>query len=216
MKLTPYAAAVAALAVAALSLPAAASAQSVLSESFNNVAALAAAEWAQVNDSPNPSGSWFQGNTGVFNAASGPANSYVANNFTAGTPSISTWLMTPALTFGSGSAVSFSARSAGDSLLDTIQVYASLNGSSTVVSDFSILLGSYSSSVDAGWIAQSYNVSLVGSGRIGFRYVVANTETAGNYIGIDNVNVVPEPASALLALLGLAVVGRAATRCRSV
>ena len=213
MKLTPYAAAVAALAVAALSLPAAASAQSVLSESFNDVAVLGAAGWAQVNESPNPSGSWFQGNTAVFNAALGPANSYVANNFTAGTPSISTWLMTPALTFGSGSAMSFSVRSAGASLFDTIQVYASLNGSSTVVSDFSILLGSYSSSVDAGWIAQSYNVSLVGSGRIGFRYVVANTDTAGNYIGIDNVNVVPEPAS---ALLGLAVMGRAATRCRSV
>ena len=83
------------------------------------------------------------------------------------------------------------------------------------MSDFSILLGSYSLPVDAGWIAQSYNVSLVGSGRIGFRYFVANTDTAGNYIGIDNVNVVPEPASALLALLGLIMVGRAATRWRS-
>ena len=209
MKLTPYAAA-----AVALALSAAASAQSVLSESFNNVAGLAADGWGQINDSPNPSGFWFQGNTGVVNAASGPADSYVANNFTAGTSSISTRLMTPALTFGIGSAVSFSVPSAGASLLDTIQVYASLNGSSKAVSDFTILLGSYSASVDAGWIAQSYDVSVVGTGRIGFRYVVSSTDPAGSYIGIDNVNVVPEPASALLALGGLAAVGRAATRCR--
>jgi len=210
MKLTPFAAA-----VAALTLAGSASAQSVLSESFNNVAGLTAAGWAQVNASPDASGVWFQGNTAVFTAASGPADSYIANNVLAGSTAVSTWLMTPALTFGSGLTVSFSVRVAGDDFLDTVQVYASSNGNSTAVGDFTVLLGGYSSSVDAGWVTQTYNLPLVGAGRIGFRYFVADTNTAGNYVGIDNVNVVPEPASMLMILFGAAVVGSVAARRRS-
>ena len=65
------------------------------------------------------------------------------------------------------------------------------------------------------------------SDRISMKVLAAAAACVGTLLGavapahaaltivINNVNVVPEPASALLALGGLAAVGRAATRCRS-
>lgn len=209
-----------ALAVLALSAAFAAQAQTVLSEGFDSVPALTGSGWSIVNNSTAPVGTdWFQGNAGIFTAASGADNSYVAANFVAtgsATGAISDWLILPELTLDSSSVLSFQVRTGGDGFLDKLEIRFSPNGGSanvgtttTSVGDFGILLGTFSSDSGGGWIGLSY--SLLGldaptNGRLAFRYVVDNVATAGNYIGIDNVSVtasIPEPAS--YALMGLGV-----------
>lgn len=186
----------------------------LLSQGFDNVAALPAAGWAQVNNSSAPVGtSWFQGNAGIFTAASGAPNSYIAANFL-GTGSaagaVSNWLMTPQIALDSTAAVSFLVRSAGDDFLDKLEIRVSTSGGSTNLADFSTLLGSFQASSATGWIGLNYTLGAIAaptSGRIAFRYVVDNVSTAGNYLGLDNVlitSAVPEPGTYLLMGLGVA------------
>lgn len=195
-------------------------ADTVLSESFDNVASLPASGWAQVNNSTAPVGTaWFQGNTGIFSAAAGTPDGYVAANFVstnAAAGAISNWLLSPVLTLDSSSELSFLVRTAGDGFLDKIEVRFSANGASTdvgssagSVGDFTALLGSFQSSADSGWVGLSYSLLALDApttGRLAFRYVVDSVATAGNYIGIDDVAVtaVPEPATYGLMALGVA------------
>jgi hypothetical protein len=194
----------------------------VLAETFNNVAALPAAGWVFTNNSPSPGLSWAQGLPYIFEAAAGPADSYAYAGFlstTAVSGPVSNWLLTPTLTLTTGSELVFFVRNAGEGFLDKLEVRFSANGSSTnvgasasSVGDFSVLLKSYSSSSDNGWLGLTYTFSsLAGptSGRIGFRYIVGDVATDGNYLGIDSVVVtgvltpVPEPTAALMLALGL-------------
>ncbi len=203
--------------MSALAMVAAASgaqANTVLSESFDDVAALASAGWVQVNASTAPLGNaWFQGNSGIFAAASGAANAYVAANFLSTgstTGAVSNWLMTPELSLDGSSALAFLVRTAGDGFLDKIEVRLSTSGASADVADFGTLLGSFQASTDTGWVGLSYTLGGVAApttGRLAFHYVVDNVATAGNYLGIDDVVVtsaIPEPTTYLLMGLGVA------------
>ncbi|MDO9071902.1 MAG: choice-of-anchor J domain-containing protein [Rubrivivax sp.] len=200
-----------------LALVAAASgahANTLLSEGFDNVATLGASGWVQVNNSTAPLGSsWFQGNSGIFAAASGAPNSYIAANFLStgsATGAVSNWLMTPELSLDSTGELSFLVRTAGDGFLDMIEVRLSTSGASANVADFSTLLGSFQASSDTGWVGLSYTlygVDTPTTGRLAFRYLVDNVSTAGNYLGIDDVVVtsaIPEPTTYLLMGLGVA------------
>ncbi len=186
----------------------AAQAQAALTEGFDDVAGLAGAGWTIVNTSPSPDTTWFQGNTGIFETPFGPANSYAAAAFTgtsAPTGSVANWLITPQLLLDPTSTVSLSVRVGGDDFLDRLDVLISTTG--TAAGDFS-LIGSYSSSVDNGWVNQSFAAALGAAtpSYVAFRYVVDNVATAGNYLGIDSVVItaVPEPTTTLLLGLGLA------------
>lgn len=200
-----------------LALVAAASgsqAVTVLSEGFDNVATLPASGWAQVNTSTAPLGtSWFQGNAGIFAAATGAANSYIAANFLStgsAAGSVSNWLMTPEIALDSTSVVSFLVQTAGEGYLDKLEVRLSTSGASTNVADFGTLLGSFQASSSTGWVGLSYTTNSIDApttGRIAFRYVVDNVSTAGNYLGVDGVTItsaIPEPGTYLLMGLGVA------------
>jgi hypothetical protein len=217
------------LALAALGAPALA--MPTLVEGFDDISLLGAAGWSQANNStPGGSTSWFQGNTGVLPASSGAADSYIASNYLAagfgGT--VSNWLITPMLTLHNGDVLSFVVRVAGDGFLDTLETRLSLSGASSdvgatagSVGDFAVLLGSYSSSTDGGWVTQNYTVSgLAGDtlGRLAFRYLVGDTSVDGNYIGVDTVQVntagarLPEPGTLALSALALAGLWRGRRR----
>lgn len=186
----------------------------VLSEGFDNVATLPASGWAQVNNSTAPLGtSWFQGNSGIFAAASGAANSYIAANFLGtgnATGAVSNWLMTPVVALDPTSMLSFQVQTAGDGFLDKVEVRLSTSGASTNVADFGTMLGSFQASTLTGWVGLSYSMGVIDApttGRIAFRYVVDNVSTAGNYLGLDNVAItsaIPEPGTYLLMGLGVA------------
>jgi MYXO-CTERM domain-containing protein len=173
----------------------------VINQGFDNVASLAAAGWVQVNNSVTPGNTWFQGNSGVFVSQAGAAGSYVAADFLSGTQTIDNWLMTPVITLNGNALLNFFVRVAGDGFQDTLQVFWSA-GAGTAVGTFTQLLGSYSSTLDQGWVSRSLQLPTTGSGRIGLRYVSVDSNTA-NYLGIDSLSVVPEPGSAALAALAL-------------
>lgn len=186
----------------------AAQAQVVLAEGFENVTGLSASGWQLVNTSPSPGSTWFQGNAGIFGAASGTPASYAAVNFlgtTAASGPITNWLITPQLQLDASSTVSLAIRTAGDGFFDRVDVLRSTTG--TAAGDFS-LIGSYGSASDQGWINLSFGAALnaAAPAYIAFRYVVDDVATSGNYLGIDNVLItaVPEPTTTLLIGLGLA------------
>jgi hypothetical protein len=199
-------------------------APTLLNEGFDVVAPPG---WLIVNASA-PAGStfWFQGNPGVFGSHSGAPNSYAAANFNSVGPAggtISTWLMSPVLEFGSQT-LSFWTRTAvdaGNIFGDGLRVLISTSGGSTVLADFSELLGINTANAAGAypetWTQFSAILAAGGTGRIAFEYTVGPNAIA-NYIGIDSVAItipglVPEPAT--LALAGLALVAAAALRRRS-
>ncbi|RZT10632.1 PEP-CTERM protein-sorting domain-containing protein [Duganella sp. CF402] len=183
----------------------------LLSEGFDDVAALPGKGWVLLNQSTPPgSTGWFQGEPSFFPAAAGPADSYIAANFNnaAFGGSVSNWLLTPQVLLANGESIRFSLRLPGEGLLDRVEVYLGGNGASTDVGRDFTLLAAYESDSDTGWQQQSLLVDgLVApaSGRLAFRYVVDDTSLNGDYIGIDSVSLsaIPEPATVALVCLGM-------------
>jgi hypothetical protein len=186
-------------------------------EGFDNVSNLAG--WQQRNlSSPiglNPN--WVQGNTTVFPAHLGPADSYIAANFnaTSGANTISSWLISPVQgDLTSTDELSFWTRASPDDLYpDRLEVRLSTNGScdpgtsNTSVGDFTKVLTTVNpNQVRSGYptIWAKYTISLadfvigrdVASGCFAFRYHVTNGGPSGSnsdYIGIDTVSYVDNP-----------------------
>lgn len=214
-------------AISALALTAAAASAASLVENFDNVAGLAGAGWTFQNNSvpvgTNPL--WFQGNTAVF--APQATNGYVAANFnaTAGTGTISTWLITPNDTWNNGDTVSFWTRNADplSTFPDRMQVRfgagagANPGVGATSVGAFTTLLldinPTYGPNYPTSWTQYTLTISGLSGptvGRLAFRYFVENGGPTGansDYIGLDTLEIraVPTPgAAALLGIAGLA------------
>lgn len=169
------------------------------------------AGWTCSNNSTTVgSTSWFQGNSGVFPAQAGAPTAYIAANFnnTTGNSTISNWLISPVVQFGTGAELRFWTRTVASATYpDRIEIRASTGGTATggtptSTGDFSILLGTVNPSLAAGsgactvpaaapgagayptnWceyrITNAEGLPLVGSGRIAFRYFVTNAGPAG-------------------------------------
>lgn len=218
---------VAALAVGLASFAGPAHATTVLSENFDSLPS----NWVIVNNSiPVGPTAWFQGNAGAIQGQQGGASSYAAANFlnasvTGG--NVSDWYITPVVPLGNGDVLTFFTISAGDGFADRLQVRLSSNGASTdvgttdtSVGDFTDLLLDINPALDpnaypTAWTQYSVTLSgLAGStaGRLAFRYFVTDTNSNGNYIGLDTVSLssaaqTPIPATLPLLASGLGVVG---------
>jgi len=181
------------------------------SEGFEDITSLAGAGWV-FSDNSTPGGDnpgWFQGNSGVFAAESGSADSYIAANFL-GAPiggSINNWLITPVFSVVEGSVVSFSTRTADLDFGDNLEVLFSYGSSN--LADFTSLGTILSSDYPIDWTTVGFSSSGYGDLRLAFRYFVPDTTSVGDYIGIDSFSVkgdvanVPEPGT--IALFGVAL-----------
>jgi hypothetical protein len=185
-----------------------ASADVILDEGFNDISTLGVAGWLTVNNStPGGGDPWFQGNTGVFDAASGPANSYIASNFLAAGAggNVDAWLISPLLNVYGVTDFSFSTRTEGALPGDTLSVYGSLGGSA--LSDFALLGTLSGAGFPLDWTAFGASGTFAPGStlRLAFRYQVTDTNVNGDYIGIDSVKVnsVPEPATLSLIMAAL-------------
>lgn len=186
---------------------------SSLSEDFTTVLPT---NWVANNlSSPaNPAGGWQQGNSTVFNAYNGAANSFAAANFESiadppGSGTISNWLITPVLNLTNGAIIKFYTRKATPDpfdFADRMEVRLSKNGSSTNVGttatgvgDFTSLLITINPNLSEGgypteWREYSFtltNITAGQTGRIAFRYFVTDGGINGqysDYIGLDNVS----------------------------
>lgn len=198
-------------------------------QGFEDVPGLIAADWDSINTSDDSAGAtngtWFQGNTDVFNAQAGPNDSYAAANFNAtGGSRISLWLLVPDV--GNLESATFWTRTvAGSSFPDRMQVRFSAVGGTDVgtdpdtVGDYDNLLMDINENLDVGGYPEAWTEMTVNpnsEGRLAFRYFVPdNAGPAGsqsNYIGVDTLSFVigdeePPPAPAVsvptLNILGL-------------
>ena len=219
MKTSKTLLAAAACALAALAAPAAQAAGTViLTQNFDNVGALG--NWVMTNNSVPPGQAWFQGNAGIFDAQAGAADSYIAASYLSaaqGAGNIDNWLITPELTLGGPTHLSFYTRSQTiPGFNDMLEVRFSA-GAGTDTSGFSTLLTTIGgpSAYPGSWQQFTADLMLSGSGRFAFRYL--GDAAAANYIGIDTVSVsaVPEPSAWIMLGLGLAALPLLRRRSRT-
>jgi PEP-CTERM motif len=194
-----------------------------LTEGFE--AAVPAGWTVQNNSSPVGPRDWFQGVSFQFDAHAGPVDSFAAANFnsTTGAGTISTWLISPTLSFDNGDVVSFWTRTTdGSAYPDRLELrFSSVGGidvgtSPTDTGTFGLLVSVNPTLALSGypevWTQYSATISgLAGTtdGAIAFRYFVTDGGSNGlnsNYIGIDTLTItpVPEPATFLLMAMGVA------------
>jgi hypothetical protein len=204
--------AAAALSLAALGATAAqAAGVEVLNEGFGNVSGLSG--WAQVNKSVPPGSGWFQGNSDLFGAQSGAADSYAAANFLGadgGGGTVDNWLLTPTLDLSGTTVLSFfTRRDTLPGFNDLLEVRFS-SGSGTDTANFTTLLATIGG--DGGyptdWQQYTAMLSAEGSGRLAFRF--AGPADTVNYVGLDSVSVVtavPEPSAWAMLGMGLGLFG---------
>jgi len=205
------------IAAAALTLSATAqaAAPTSLTEGFDNIQQLDG--WV-INNVNAGATSWFQGNTGIFDAQAGATNSYAAANFNAGQApdgAIDNWLITPEITLTGATRITFYTRNAAEEgSNDTLGLLFSAGNGVEITGFKTSLLSIDSAAYPGDWTRYTADFTGTGTGRFAFHYT-GNFEESG-YIGIDSVSIaaVPEPSTWLMMGLGLAGVGFMARRSR--
>ncbi|MET3133025.1 hypothetical protein AAKU55_003307 [Oxalobacteraceae bacterium GrIS 1.11] len=190
----------------ALTLCAHAAPPPVLTQGFDDVAALGG--WLFINQSSPAGQSWFQGNSGIFPAYAGAGDSYIGANFLSvqnGVGTLDNWLITPELTLSGPTQLTFYTRSAATpGYRDTLEVRFGTGSDTASFSQTLLTLGG-ALPYPGAWQRQSATVAGGGHGRFAFRYT--GMGQAADYIGIDSVVVasVPEPAGYALLGAGLSL-----------
>lgn len=193
---------------------ASAKADVLLSEGFDDVAALADQGWVFSNNSVPPGlvDGWFQGNIETFESHSGTPEAYIASNYAAAEPGgiLNNWLLTPEFSTATSVVVSFWLRAElFESTSD--QVRFGFSNGSTGLLDFA-LSTTVTAPVD-GWTRYTIEMGSQGAGstgRFGFQHFGVADDS--NYVGLDSLTIseVPEPSTAMI--LGLGLAGFAAAR----
>jgi hypothetical protein len=190
-----------------------------ISEGFDDINTLGGSGWlAGFLSTPVGETGWFQGNSGVFPASSGAADSYIAANYLNAGPggTVDTWLVSPLVTVLGYTGISFDTRTAGGLPGDNLEVYYNNTGSLDLA-DF-VLMGSIASAdYPLDWANYDFTYTAgTADVRFAFRYTVANTDVGGDYIGIDSVNIrgVPEPEALGMLAAGLLLLPLAVRRRR--
>ena len=118
----------------------------LFSEDFDDINTLGGADWLAGNFGTGgaTADTWFQGNSGIFDAQAGAADSYIASNYlSAGFGgNVDNWLVTPLIAALSSSTFSFSTRTAGGLPGDNLELFYNNVGNGDVLSDF-VSLGVY-------------------------------------------------------------------------
>lgn len=208
--------AAAAVMLLAFSSMAGATAVTTFDENFEgSLESLGAADWRTVNGStPVGTTGWFKGNTGIFEAQAGSADSYLAANFLAAANNGAglLFLLSPEMTLWNYSRVSFYTRTDDPFFGDRLAFGWLVGGTLTLLDEIGA-----SSPFPSSWTRFDYQLSGISTGNdtVTGRLVWAYNFDAegGSYVGIDSLAVrVPEPGT--LGLLGLAVAGLALVRRR--
>lgn len=198
----------------AWTFPAASPAQLLINENFDNVPALFATGWVQVNrSSPLGPGMWQQGSVGTgIPAHIGVPSAYIMNDFNAGSgvATISAWLITPVITLQNGQTLQFYTRThTVVSAPDRLQVRMSLAGNSTDVGATATSVGVFTTLLrdinptysfapypvgyPTSWTAITITLSGIAAptqGRLALRYFVENGGPAGinsDIVAIDTL-----------------------------
>lgn len=188
---------------------AAAHAQFVINQGFENVASLASSGWVLSNQSTaGGTTNWFQGDEQIFPAQAGTPPSYIASNFNAAPAggTIANWLITPLFSAADPVTVSFFARSTGDArFTDALRV--GFSSGSAAFADF--VLGAAQVVPGGAWTRYTFSYAPHGAGSTArFAIVYSGLADAADYVGIDTLTVaVPEPQTWALFAAGLAGVG---------
>ena len=188
----------------------------VITEAFDAVGTCPAGWTCANNSAAIGTTNWFQGNATVFPAQAGDPGAYIGANFnnTTGSNTISNWLISPQVDFGTGATLSFWTRTVDTTLFaDRLEVRLSTAGASvnvgsgpTDTGDFTTLLTTVNPNLvltsacpitpatgyPNAWcqitVTNAGGIPSTGSGRIAFRYFVPLGGPDGdnsNYIGID-------------------------------
>ena len=195
-----------------------AQAEVLLSEDFNNVAALPGQGWVFDNQSepPGPVATWFQGDPATFSAHMGAPDAYIASNFNVAAPggTIENWLITPEFSTEMNAVVSFYLRAdAFEDFFDQL-AFGFSEGSADLDA---FTLGEPVVVPTDGWTRFTVQLSAQGPGTTGrFAFVHTGEADLSNYVGLDTlrINSVPEPTT--MMILGIGLAGAALARRRRV
>lgn len=185
-----------------------AQAEVILSEDFDNVAALPGQGWVFDNQSMprGPVESWFQGDAETFTAHRGAPDAYIASNFNAAEEggTLNNWLITPEFSTTASILVSFYLRAdAFPGFFD--QLAFGFSDGSAELDDFA-LAAPVVVPTD-GWTRYTVQLSAQGPGATGrFAFVHTGQADESNYVGIDTLRIttVPEPSTIMILGIGLA------------
>lgn len=189
----------------------------LVSEDFDDVAALPAQGWLFVNQSSPPGSvaTWFQGDVATFPAHQGAPDAYIASNFNAAAVggTLENWLITPEFSTELDLVVTFWLR-ADDFPPFFDQLSFGFGDASGDLDSFD-LAPPIIVPTD-GWTQFVVELDAQGAGTSArFAFLHFGEADLSNYVGLDTLRITAIPEPSTLMILGLGLAGCALARRRA-